>query len=314
MKKIIALILALVMILGVAACSFTPKEKIIKVGIAAPDVTTDWIAGVGYYAEKYCKTNNLDYMITVSSDASEMASNLEKLVEEGCTVIVSWHQWTGMEKAFQKVIDRGIPVVNFDIDVECEGSYKVTGDHYGVGYHCAEYITGVVEDGANIAVMDVSSGSICELRKQGFYDYLEQKGYDTSNIFEVNVESFAREEGQAAMAEVLERYPQIDAVFSMDDETSIGCIAAIKDAGRKDIKAITGGGGSQEYFRMIADESYASLSLATALYSPSMVIEAIKTAVTLLEGGEVEPVVVIPTTIVTAENVAQFLDENNTVY
>jgi len=65
---------------------------------------------------------------------------------------------------------------------------------------------------------------------------------------------------------------------------------------------------------MINDSAYASLGLATALYSPSMVTDAIKTAITLLEGGEAESVVVIPTTIVKADNVADYLDANNTVY
>ena len=316
MKKIIALVLALVMVLGLVACGGgKTEEKTVKVGIAAPDVTHGWVAGVAYYAEKYCKDNNLDYVMTVSSDAAEMTANLQDLVAAGCTVVVSWPQWTGMETALQEVIDQGIPVVNFDVDVACEGIYKVTGDNYDMGYRCAEYITGVVGEAATIAVMDVpSSGSVCELRKQGFYDYLEEKGYDTSNIFEVTLESFARDDGLATMADVLEQYPQIDAVFSMDDETSIGCITAITEAGRTDIKAITGGGGCQEYFRMIADETYSALGLATALYSPSMVTDAIKTAITLLEGGEAESVVVIPTTIVKGDNVADYLDENNTVY
>ncbi len=316
MKKLLALALALVMVLGMVGCGEAePEEKTVKVGIAAPDVTHGWVAGVAYYAEKYCKDNNIDYKMTVSSDAAEMTSNLQDLVADGCTVVVSWPQWTGMETALQEVIDEDIPVVNFDVDVDCEGIYKVTGHNYDMGYRCAEYITETVGDAANIVVMDVpSSGSVCELRKDGFYDYLEEKNYDTSNIVEYQLESFARDDGLAAMADILEANPEIDAVFSMDDETSIGCIQAIRDANRTDIKAITGGGGCQEYFRMINDEAYADLGLATALYSPSMVQDAIKTAITLLNGGEAEPVVVIPTTIVKADNVKDYLDENNTVY
>ena len=316
MKKLLALALALVMVLGMVGCGEAePEEKTVKVGIAAPDVTHGWVAGVAYYAEKYCKDNNIDYKMTVSSDAAEMTSNLQDLVADGCTVVVSWPQWTGMETALQEVIDEGIPVVNFDVDVDCDGIYKVTGDNYDMGYRCAEYITETVGDAANIVVMDVpSSGSVCELRKEGFYDYLEEKNYDTTNIVEYQLESFARDDGLAAMADILEANPEIDAVFSMDDETSIGCIQAIRDANRTDIKAITGGGGCQEYFRMINDEAYADLGLATALYSPSMVQDAIKTAITLLNGGEAESVVVIPTTIVKGDNVDSYLDANNTVY
>ena len=163
--------------------------------------------------------------------------------------------------------------------------------------------------------MDVpSSGSICVLRKQGFYDYLKEIGYDTSNIFEIQEAAFTRDDGLKDMADVLEAHPQIDAVYSMDDETSLGAIQAITEAGRTDIKAITGGGGCQAYFNMIADEQYASMGLASATYSPSMIQDAIKTAIDLMNGGAAEPKTVIPTTIVRAENVEKFLDPANTIY
>ena len=336
MKKFLALLLAATMVFALAACgqaaapaateapaaeapaateAAAPAEVTVKVGIAAPDVTHGWVAGVAYYAEKYCKDNGLEYKLTTSSDAAEMTAALQDLVAWGATVIVSWPQWTGMETAMQEIIDSGIPVVNFDVDVACDGIYKVTGDNYDMGYQCAKYITDKVGDAASIVVMDVpSSGSVCELRKQGFYDYLKEINYDQANIQEFQLDSFANADGVAAMADILEKIDKIDAVFSMDDETSMGCITAITDAGRTDIKAITGGGGCQTYFKMIADAQYADLGLASALYSPSMVEDAIATAITLMEGGTAESVVVIPTTIVSADNVADYLDANNTVY
>ena len=48
----------------------------------------------------------------------------------------------------------------------------------------------------------------------------------------------------------------------MDDETSIGALQAIRDAGRTDIKVITGGGGCQEWFNMmLADENQEGFNL-----------------------------------------------------
>ena len=326
MKKVLALILALVMALSLVACGGgnstndqtdgQDAEKTVKVGIAAPDVTHGWVAGVAYYAEKYCKDNNLEYKITTSSDAAEMASALNDLVAWGATVIVSWPQWSGMETAMQEIIDSGIPVVNFDVDVDCTGIYKVTGDNYDMGYQSAKYIVEKAGEAAHIVVLDVpSSGSVCELRKQGFYAYLDEISYDKSNIKEYQLNSFAAADAQSAMADILEANPQIDAIFSMDDETSIGTLNTLVEAGRTDVKAITGGGGCQAYFKMIADEAYATYGPASALYSPNMVEDAIETAIKLMNGETgIEPVVVIPTTIVSAENVADYLDENNTVY
>ena len=316
MKKLIAIVLALVMVLGLVACGAAkPAEKTVKVGIAAPDVTHGWVAGVAYYAEKYCKDNGLEYKVSTSADAAEMQAGLQDLVAWGATVIVSFPQWAGMETAMQEIIDDGIPVVNFDVDVACEGIYKVTGDNYDMGYQSAKYIVEKAGPAAYIAVLDVpSSGSVCELRKQGFYDYLNEIGYDQSNIQEFQLESFARDDGLKNAADILEKMPHIDAFYSMDDETSIGTIQAMKDAGRTEIKAITGGGGCQEYFNIIASDEGKAIGAASALYSPAMIQDAIKVAIKLMNGEEAEPVIVIPTTIVSAENVADYLDPSNNVY
>ena len=314
MKKFLAMMLALCMIFAMCATA-SAEEPAIKVGIAAPDVTHGWVAGVAYYAEKYCVDNGLEYKVSTSADAAEMQAGLEDLVAWGATVIVSFPQWAGMETAMQEIIDMGIPVVNFDVDVDCEGIYKVTGDNYDMGYQSAKYIVEKVGEAANIAVLDVpSSGSVCEQRKQGFYDYLAEIDYDTSNIQEFQLESFARSDGLAAAADILEKMPVIDAFYSMDDETSIGTIQAIDEAGRTDIKAITGGGGCQEYFNIIASEAGEAVGAASALYSPAMIQDAIQVAIKLMNGEEAEPVIVIPTTIVSAENVADFLDPSNNVY
>ena len=209
MKKLIALLLVLAMALSLVACGAkeeapaateapaaeaapeaapapeAPAAPEIKVGIAAPDVTHGWVAGVAYYAEKYCQDNGLEYKVHTSADAAEMQAGLQDLVAWGATVIVSFPQWAGMETAMQEIIDMGIPVVNFDVDVACEGIYKVTGDNYDMGYQSAKYIVEKAGEAAHIAVLDVpSSGSVCELRKQGFYDYLAEINYDTSNIQE----------------------------------------------------------------------------------------------------------------------------------
>ena len=316
MKKLIALLLVLVMVLGLAACgAAAPAEKKVKVGIAAPDVTHGWVAGVAYYAEKYCKDNGLEYKVSTSGDAAEMQAGLQDLVAWGATVIVSFPQWEGMETAMQEIIDSGIPIVNFDIDVACKNIYKVTGDNYDMGYQSAKYIVEKAGPAAHIAVLDVpSSGSVCELRKQGFYDYLKEIGYDTSNIQEFQLASFARADGQAAAADILEKMPQIDAFYSMDDETSIGTILAMKEANRTEIKAITGGGGCQEYFKIIASDEGKAIGAASALYSPAMIQDAIKIAIKVLNGEEAPAETVIPTTIVSAENVEQHLDASNNVY
>ena len=319
MKKIISVLLILVLLCtalyGCGAAETADKPDDCKIGIAAPDVTHGWVAGVAYYAEKYCKEQGITYKITTSADAAEMMASLNDLVTWGADAVILWPQWTGMEDAVSEIIAQGIPVINFDVNINAEGIYKVTGNNYGMGYESAKYIVEKVGEAANIAVMDVPSvGSVTEQRKAGFYAYLDEINYDKSNIFEVSEAAFTRDDGLRDMTDILESHKQVDAVFSMDDETSIGAIQAITEAGRTDIKAITGGGGMQEYFKMIKDTKYASLGLASALYSPSMVEDAVKAAISLCNGEPCESEIVIPTTIVTADNVDNYIDPQNTVY
>lgn len=315
MKKLLSVFVIIATIVSVfSACDSTSNAKI-KIGFAAPEATHGWVAGVSYYAEKYCKEHRIEYKLTTSADAEEMEKNLDKLAEWGADAVVIWPQWSGMEKEVNKLIGKGVPVVSFDIDIESENVYKVMGNNYDLGYQCAKYITEKVGDSASIAVMDVPSvGSVSQLRKQGFYDYLKEIGYDSSNVFEVSEAAFNREDGYNDMKKVLSEHKKIDAVFSMDDETSIGIVKAITESGRTDIKAVTGGGGMQEYFNMIADKNYASLGLVSALYSPSMIEDAIGTAVKLSKDESAMKLIIIPTTVVTSENVKDYLDSQNTVY
>ena len=113
------------------------------------------------------------------------------------------------------------------------------------------------------------------------------------------------------MADALTANPQIDAVFSMDDETSIGALQAIAEAGRTDVKAITGGGGCQEYFKLMSDEKYADIWVASALYSPDMIVSCVENAIAVLNGEEVEHTIVLPSEIVDRDNVADHLDANS---
>ena len=123
--------------------------------------------------------------------------------------------------------------------------------------------------------------------------------------------AFAREDGLNDMADALTANAQIDAVFSMDDETSIGALQAIVEAGRTDVKAITGGGGCQEYFNMMTDEKYADIWVSSATYAPDMIVACIENAVKVLDGEDVDHTIVLPTNVVDRDNVADYLNADS---
>lgn len=281
-----------------------------KIGILAPAVTHGWVAAVAYNAELRCQelSDTVEYMLYTSNNAEEMTTQLDDLKTWGAQAIVAFPQWEGMEVPIQAAIDEGIQVVNFDIAIEADGVYRVSGDNEDMGVQGAKYIVDKIGTEGTVVVLNVpSSGSVSELREKGFVDTIAEIAPDMNIL--TYATAFTREDGLKDMSDILTANPQIDAVYSMDDETSIGVLQAIAEAGRTDIKVVTGGGGCQEYFNMMPENE--DIWIESALYSPAMVKDAVDMAVSLLSGETVEPVKIIPTTIVDRENCADFLDENS---
>ena len=301
MKKAICILMVLLL---AGASVFAAGYKI---GILAPAVTHGWVAGVAYCAEQRCIAlgDEIEYRLLTSNNAEEMTTQIDDLMLWGADAIVAYPQWTGMEVPIQNAIDSGIPVVNFDIEIACDGIYRVAGDNYDMGVQGANYIVSKIGTEGTVVILDVpSSGSVAALRKAGFLDTIAEIAPDMELL--TYATQFTREAGLTDMADILTANPHIDAVFSMDDETSIGAIQAIEEAGRTDVKVITGGGGAQEYFNMMPE--YTDIWVASALYSPTMVEDAVDMAVALAKGEAVEHEVIIPTTIVDRDNYQDFLD------
>ena len=110
------------------------------------------------------------------------------------------------------------------------------------------------------------------------------------------------------MENYLQKYKKIDAVWAGDDDVLKGAVAAYKESGRTDIKAITGGGGSKDTVKKILDKD--PIVRATVTYPPNMVAVGMRLALKgLRAGGKTDPSekeVIIPSEVVTPENAAKF--------
>jgi len=281
-----------------------------KIGILAPAVTHGWVAAVAYNAELRAKElgDKIEYKIQTSNNAEEMTSQLDDLKTWGAEAIVAFPQWEGMEVPIKQALDAGIKIVNFDIKIDVDGVYRVAGDNKDMGIQGAKYVVDKIGKTGTVVMLEVpSSGSVSELRKQGFVDTMKEIAPDMKIL--TYATKFTREDGLKDFSDILTKNKKIDAVYSMDDETSIGVLQAIKEAGRTDIKVVTGGGGMQEYFKMMPENN--DIWIESALYSPAMVKDAVDIALKLLNGEDVPKETIIPTTIVDKSNYQKYLDDQS---
>ncbi|MBQ4088891.1 MAG: substrate-binding domain-containing protein [Clostridia bacterium] len=315
MKKILALVLA--MLLAVSMFSFVAAEEADKpyIGILAPATTHGWVGGVSFFAQQTADELGVDYEMIIAENADEMSSHIETLIQLGVDGILLWTQFTGVETATEMALEKGIVVYNFDMIVEvdekyAENMYVLTGDNKSIGVTSAQYIVDKIGTEGVVLICDVpTSGNVGADRKAGFEETIAEIAPDMELV--TIATEFNREAGLNDVADALTANAQIDAIFAMDDETAMGALQAITDAGRTDVKAITGGGGCQEYFNMMDDEAYAGISVCSATYHPSMIVTCVENLVKVLNGEEVEHNIVLPSEIVDLANVADHLNADS---
>lgn len=285
----------------------TKKSEMVGISILAAD--HGWLAALSYNAENKVKELGIDYKILTSSNVSEQASHIDDLIALGCSVIVLEPQTDEVSTYAKKIVDAGIKLVLFDRIVDVDYDSYVTGNNPKVGSTVAEYLGEKLEGKGTIAVHNVpSAGSVSTERVDNFKKVMSEK-YPDIELVEFQTANFTQEEGLKSGSDLLVSNKEIDAIFSIDDESSLGFLQAIKDAGRTDIKYMSGCGGSQAYIDKIKSES--SINLFSATYSPKMINDAIEVAVEIKDGKEVKKDYFIDPEIINHDNAADYVDNDS---
>ena len=192
-KKILATLLAGVMVLSLAACGGNESKKDgsdtaksdegathIYVLTAAED--HGWTGSVATFAKEKVEEVNKDGKysaeVITSSDAAEQINKIEDIVasgEEDIAVVVQPMDDT-VQSAIQQLVDADIPFVEFDriIDAVAPSAVSnVKGDNQGIGAGAAAYfVENGMKPGDKVYVYEGDTSSVTTLRDSGFTDYL----------------------------------------------------------------------------------------------------------------------------------------------
>lgn len=337
MKKILFIALALVMVVALVACSsnapaassaaasVAPTEapasseaaatsaaaaESFKVAVSLPPANNAWQAKLLEYvnAEVEKAPANFEFTVKNAVDDADQLNMLTTFKDGGYDLIVILPgNGTLLTSICEQIFDAGIKTVILDRGIESDKyTALLAGDNYGCGKNAADYIGEKLGGKGNVAVLRSYVGIPIDLeRYNGFAEELAAKYPDIKIVVEGDGE-FNREAGLKAMTNILPAYDSIDAVYAQDDEAALGALNAIQNAKRTDVKIITGMGGTKGAYDLIAagDPVYqASMS-----YFPSMGSDGILTAMKILNGETVEKDTILPTYVVTKDNVADYMD------
>ncbi len=230
------------------------------------------------------------------------------LEENPAALFLNPVNWEGARASLISAHRRGVPVVVVDAPVADPELVlcQVASDNPAAGRLVCKALAAVKPE-AKIVILHLSLNRACIDRVEGFR--AEMARHPGMKILDVR-EGKGRAEGSCpVMKELLARYPDLDAVFAVNDPSALGAIQAIEEAGRAGQVAVVAVDGSPAGIEAIQ----AGRLLASAAQSPREIGRlAAEQAYAHLEGKPVEKNTRLPVRLITSENVHPKTDDETT--
>jgi ABC-type sugar transport system substrate-binding protein len=244
------------------------------------------------------------------TDVEQFNILIEDMTEAGVNALIMQSMDIGSAATYaKKAMEAGVWTIhtNWDQPSPIEGAFlTVMGvkNHDGAKAVAVELAKMVPPD-AKAVYIGGSPGWHDTQRETGFEDGLKEVSPNIEVLGKTNT-MWTRETAFTAMNDMLQRFPKIDLVYGASDEIALGAIEALKAAGRLEGTVVGGYDANPNAIQSIlAGELTATVSIAPL----EMAIESIKDLKLAFEGkaNEVQPLINMPTIVVTKENAEEFL-------
>ena len=145
-------------------------------------------------------------------------------------LIITPDAWT--EELLDTLRKSGIPVVSLRRrPPQSSGVPFVDNDHYKSAMEMMAYLTGLGHTKIAHIMLPTCIG---EIRREGYRDFCRIRGIEARDVkidLPANKLDQARENGYAAMKEILAKYPDTTAVFAGTDQLAIGAMICLRERG-----------------------------------------------------------------------------------
>ena len=327
MKKIFALILALVMALSLVACgggdtnpetlepanteAYEPTETgtgDVEIAVVLKTLASEYWG----YVKAGCDAAAADLGVKVTvvgpgaeSEIEQQVAMIEQQLASCDAIVVAPNDAGAAAAALQTAIDAGTPVLSVDTNVGIAGQTSFVGtSNVDAAYEGGIWaIDQVGTDAKAVVIYGQEGDNTSNMRREGYEKACSEKGVEVlSALSGQNTTDGATK----TMEDLLNAYPdQIDIVLCHNDDTAIGAMNACKSAGVTDITIVGFDGNASAVDLILAGE----LVKATVAQQPyEMGYQAVEAALKAINGESVDEVINAPVQVVTAENGQAYLD------
>jgi ribose transport system substrate-binding protein len=316
MKKTIAALLSLGMIVSMfTGCASKPdaskpaatastSAKPIKIGVSAPDLTNVFFIQIRDAMKAALKPNDQLIIQDAAGDQNKQMNDVADMINQGCNVIcISSINSEGVRATLEACKAANIPVIAFNTAVKDPSLVKCTvvSDNVAAGQLCGQALAKALNGKGKVVEITYSTTEVCKNRQIGFEQEIA-KYPDIKIIQTKDVEKAKSDYSQPIMVDFINANKVIDGVFTINDPTARGAIAALKEAGRIANTKVVSVDGSDEGKGFIR----AGEMVASAAQDPARIGKTcVETAYKILAGQTVDAKVVVPMSIITKDNVGK---------
>lgn len=265
---------------------------------------SDFFLTIGESVKEIAEANG-DTVIIVDAqqDNQKQLDLIDDFIAKGCDVVfLNPVDRDAIKPGLVALKEAGIPVVNFDTsvaDLSMVDSY-IASDNVSAGKICAELMNSRFPDGGDIAILDFPQNSACLDRVQGFMETINKN-------FKVVAQQDAQgkpDPGLEKATDILTANPNLIAMFCINDQCGMGAYGAVVQ--QKSKVEIYGVDGAPEGKEAIASGGQ---YIATAAQSPKKIgVKCAEVAYQILAGEPYDKEFYVPTILIDASNVAQYMD------
>lgn len=302
LKKLLYLLICLTMC-GFVSCSDDDDENLSKkIGIILYEPTNEFRTLVIDYAVKTATFLGYDYELKLPATAAEQEKELKAMADDDIEVIVFGDLGINPE-VLNDIIDRGVKIVLYDGEVNCNYACFISGDNTGMGERGGEFFKDLTDVTKIVTLTVPSSTTISNARLNGF----KSKLGEGKTLVEVPVSTQSESALLAVLDQILAADP--DGVYTQDDIMAYALVNALEGKDHS-IQAIFGGAAYQPFLRTIKANT-CGITLGSATYSPEYVKQCVAVAAQILEGKEVEERrVVVTSELINLNNVDNYVKDN----
>jgi ribose transport system substrate-binding protein len=308
LKRVAAIVLsaAAILIVQTAFAQTAPKQKI---AVVISTLNNPWFVVLGETAK--VRAIELGYEATVfdsQNDTAKEAANFENIIASGYKAILfNPTDANGSVANVLKAKAAGIPV--FCIDREINSTNAATAqmlsDSYSGCVKLGEYfVEQVGETGKYAELLGLVGDNNTWNRSKGFHSVVDR--YPGLKMVAQQSAEFDRAKGLEVLESILQKNPDINAVFCGNDAMAMGAYQALVAAGKEKQVKVFGFDGADDVVKLIAEGKIA----ATGMQFPKkMARQAAEFADQYLHGKRDFPQKIpVAVELVTQENVGKYGD------